>query len=87
MSNISTFTQKNKRLLLMPHDQISNLKTSKFSAASKSKHLKNEKNVLIASHFHQFLKFKQIINQYLRIYPVENTSNISKESGDYKQTC
>ena len=41
---MSGFThKKNKRSLLMPYDQISNLKTSTFSAASKSEHLKNEK--------------------------------------------
>ena len=34
---------KNKHLLLMRHDQISNVKISKPSASSKSEHLKNEK--------------------------------------------
>ena len=67
---------------------LNTCKTHKLiSASSKSEHFKNEKkNILTASHFHQCLKFKQIINQYLLIYPVENTSNISKQSGDYIQT-
>ena len=37
------------------------MKTSKFSMASKFGHLKDEKkkNIRVASHFHQFLKFKK----------------------------
>ena len=69
----------------MWHDKFSNVKISKLSASPESEHLNNEKKKTYyeLSHLHRFLKFKQFMNKYLWIYLRENTSNVSKQSGNY----
>ena len=62
------------------------LKTSKFSAASKSEHLKNEKKTnsfLLSAIFEIETNYKSIS---LNITVGKNTSNISKQSEKYIQT-
>ena len=84
--HINIYT-KNKRLLLMPYEQTSNLKTSKFSTASKSEHLRNGKK---RTNRFPLSPIFEIQTNYKSISPNisvgKNTSNISKQSEKYIQT-